>query len=231
MKLTLTRIALFAAVFMFVKSSFGQHEISSSAGLEIPMANLTWVYKPTLSYNLSYYKMKRGWQTLKGGLGGRIGYYNFQSGGESLDYMTFAGPGKATFSDYSVLMVALCTKWNYEFNNDFVGYFGLDVGYYYSKYRVEIEEPGQLIGATSIDGKFAVAPKLGVAYSINDDVGLFVQTRYNLAMRVNGEGAVVATNGGSTAHSSNDEYYGQTDFGSAISVWSTNVGIYYKFRW
>lgn len=222
-------IPILMLLMLLARPGIAQHEISSSAGLEVPMANLTWVYRPTISYNLSYYKMKQGWKTLKGGMGARIGYYNFQSKGLPLDYMSDSGPGKATFGDYTVLMVALCTKFNYEFNKTIAGYFGLDAGYYYNKFEVSLVDPGQTLGGTTVEGKFAIAPKLGLAYNINYDVGLYIQTRYNLSLRI-GDGGNSVSNGISSASSSNEEYQGQTDFGSAVSVWSTNVGIYYKLK-
>lgn len=230
MKLT-TFSCIGLIIFCLSKPAYSQLEISLSTGLEVPQGNMKWAYGPALSYNLSVLKVKNSWKALKGAFGINLGYVSYDSGDEVLYYTTPSEEvGEARFSDYQILMFTANCGWKYEINDLFEASFGWDMGYYYTWFNVSIKEPSRNTGSESIDGKFAFSPRAGLSLFLDDNWGVFVQTRYNFCFRFSDSTTGSINAGGyNGANSGNEDYNGQGDFGALIRQWSSNIGVQYRF--
>ncbi len=214
---------LVALVLIFLgKTTYAQNEISVSLGYEVPMGNLTWVYSPTTSYNVSYYNINysRGEMDLAAGL--NLGYYKFTTDKDTLNYTALSGlKAVGGFSDYTMFMLSGGLKFILEVSDDVEFAFGLDVGYYYGKFEYYIMDSNQNSRGVDIEGRFTMAPKISLGYNLSEELNLFVQGRYNLCIRLN-----PAIDG---VPSRKLDYEGYRNFGTFEKTFSIIVGIGYRW--
>jgi len=151
--------------------------IGVNIAYDAPVGNLQYTYKPAINYGLNYYKFEDDF-TITAGIGYRI--YKpkqdvfYYAVGDN-DY------GTITYSDFRSYMGYIGGAYNIEVAEGFKCFGGFNFGLYITKFSLHSVDA--LRDATTvIDGEqeIYIAPKLGLAIDLSDDLQLNLQGAYNV---------------------------------------------------
>ena len=170
-------IILFSLKF---STSLGQSEIAAKIGYEIPRGELKWIYKPAISYSVSYARIKAG-DNSQASAGVRLGFFQFKPK-EDIFYYLYGKDdyGTISYSKYTVLQLVIPFRMDFYIGKSLELSLGLDGGYNYVRYEYESRNPHAVTLEETIDGKGAVAPGLGFNYKLTEAVGISVSSKYNV---------------------------------------------------
>lgn len=205
------------SLFFLLITGYGwcQSEISLKTSYEIPLGELKWIYKPNMSYLLSYSKLneKRGKST---SVGVGIGYLSLKPKQDTFYYLLSEDEyGTAKYSNYTLIQLLGLFQWNYEVSKKAEFFWGVDAGYYYIRYEYEDKNTFVHTDGSRTEGKGAIGPKIGFTYKLSKNFGLQYLTKYNTYFSL-----------GTT--DSNSAYY-NSNLGEFDFLWTNQLGVFLRF--
>ncbi|GAA5037136.1 hypothetical protein GCM10011506_33170 [Marivirga lumbricoides] len=172
-----------------INQSQAQVEINLSGAIEIPLDELSWIYNPGKSAQLAvsfldeYKKRRSSW-------GINIGYSVATPKQEvfyfpySIDNEVFFGT--ISYSDMQSFQLSSNFRSDFILSKHIEFFLGAEVGYHYISSSYDSDSYND-VSATSIIGRVAISPKTGFAFMLTDNIGLNLQTRYNISIIAGGE--------------------------------------------
>ena len=150
--------------------------IAVSAGYEAPIANLAYTFKAAPAYEfkvLSYHDNIT--------INGSIGYRAFKPKLDTFYYaVDEANYGTIEYQNFTVLSLYIGGAYNLEINDGLKVYAGFDLGAYYTHMVYHLTDEFEDQNADLHQEDAYLAPKLGFTYSINDNMALGIEAKYNL---------------------------------------------------
>ena len=185
--------------------------VQLGAEYDSPLGNFALSHKPAITYNFSLLKYLNSSH-----LNLSAGYLNYKPW---QPIFTFEDEGvelgKYTTSDFRVY--AIYAGWQKDFRlSDVISLGGgVDVGGYFSKYRITISQTGLDSDITTEEQNIYLAAKAGFGFNLAEQVQINLQAKYNFFTP-------------SQTYNSRSTEYSEGGWVSYAS-WSAGLGIAYKF--
>jgi hypothetical protein len=165
-----------------VVSASAQIEVTAHASVELPVDELKWVFKPGTGAVVTVSKTKR-YKKKGSAMGVSLGYTKFTPKQDMFFYLVNADEvGTIKYDDMKSYQLSLQYRWDFGITKQVEAFGGLELGYHYTKFGFESHDPYQSIDSDSFVGRIALAPKIGIHYMFNKQIGAYLQTRYLISM-------------------------------------------------
>jgi len=178
------------------------------ADFDLPGKNLSADYRPGVNYNLS---LMRYFEQFTVDV--TAGYRQFQAKYPTLTQPGIGGgsDGVFTTSPFESFALSIGAVYNLPLSNNARLYGGLNSGFYFTSYSVSYQDPNTSFYAGSSSKQAYVAPKLGAAFAINNNLDFDVHAAYNVF----------------TEHYEVNSRTGES--GTLFTSFSAGVGLVFKF--
>ena len=195
-------ILFITGILMFCcKISVAQIEISAGSGYNLPLGELKWIYSPALSYSLALSKVKERKKS-RNALGLELGYMRFQPKDSVFYYLLSEEEyGTVNYSNYQIYQLSAVIRHDFILSEHLSLFIGSGFGYYYVNFQYNQYDPYVTTEGQTIEGKFAVSPRVGISVNFNKSIGVFLHSQYNFMLSV---GSLEA---GSASYNSNTGSY------------------------
>lgn len=145
-----------------------------------PSCNLYWIYKPAagnrLGYSFTGDDQQKEW-------GFFLGFNRWQPKQDTFYYADNPGVGKAIFSNYYILQVAMHFQHSFLIEKKVRPVIGIDAGYYYYTYEYEEHDNTHDLQGSIVEGRFALCPQAGVQLNTKH-IRVGLQVRYNFYISI-----------------------------------------------
>lgn len=156
-----------AGLTLGVNTANAQISISAYGGLALPMGDMADEAKGDLKTGFG------------GGLAGRYWLNDNMAAGINLDWYGNKPNTEVPGIDQKILTSSYMAAFDYYFMDEgFKPYVGLQLGYIATKYSAS----GNGFELEETNGGFGLAPVLGAAYEINDNLDVFLNLKYVIGM-------------------------------------------------
>jgi hypothetical protein len=169
----------FLLICGFVQAQAQDNLVSISADYNIPLGKMNWSYKPAVGAQISYTRVKVSNRRWESGVGVTIGYTQFNPIADTLYYVVDRGGvqgvglGTAVYSPFKIFSVSAAMIANRTLSEKLALSMNLAIGYYYGKRDIEFkDEFGAADGVSELIGRGAAVPKIGLKFSLNDNVSI-----------------------------------------------------------
>jgi hypothetical protein len=153
----------------------GRYGVGLMAGYDVPVGNLSYTFKPAISYGLSAFSYHGDFTASL-----TIGYHAYQPKLDTFYYQVDATDyGTVHYDNFTVVSLYLGGAYNLQITDGLKGYAGLNFGIYYT--RMAFHSSDLYVNDTENlnEQDLYLAPKLGLTYALNDNISLGVEAKYN----------------------------------------------------
>ncbi|WP_146166558.1 hypothetical protein ABZR88_01185 [Mucilaginibacter yixingensis] len=177
------------------------------ADFDLPGKNLSADYRPGVNYNLSLMRYFE-----KFTVDVTAGYRQFQAKYPTLSQATNTGTtGVFTTSPFESFALSVGAVYNLPLGDNTKLYGGLNSGFYFTSYSVSYQDENTSFYEGSSSKQAYVAPKIGAAFAINNNLDFDVHAAYNVF----------------TEHYEVNSRTGES--GTLFTSFSAGVGLVFKF--
>lgn len=163
-----------AGLTLGVNTAKAQISVGAYGGLALPMGDMSDEAKGDLKTGFG------------GGVAGRYWLNDNMAAGINLDWYGNKPNTEVAGVDMKALTSSYMAAFDYYFMDEgFKPYVGLQLGYISTKYTASGEFMGVPIDLEESAGGFGLAPVLGAAYGINDNLDVFLNLKYVIGMNSN----------------------------------------------
>jgi hypothetical protein len=161
-------------------SAAAQIEFSLQGSVELPVDELRWVFKPGTGVIATLSKIKK-YKKKGSAFGVSFGYSKYVPKQDLFYYLVNTSEvGTIKYDQMKAYQLSAQFRKEYIIRKQIELFYGLEIGIYYIKYGFESQDAYQHINSSNFIGRYVLAPKAGINYQVNKQVGVFFQTRYML---------------------------------------------------
>lgn len=147
------------------------------ADVDLPGKNLSDDYRTGINYNLSFMKYYEKWT-----FDVTAGYRQFSAKYPTItEFDNSTGlTSTTTTSPFESFQLSIGAVYNFNLSNSTRLYLGLNSGVYFTSYSISYQDDNTSLFAGSSAKQAYVAPKLGMAIQLNNNLDLDVRAAYNI---------------------------------------------------
>jgi hypothetical protein len=156
-------------------NSDSRYGISIGSDYDAPVGNFSYTFKPTINYNLS---LLHHYDNLTGSIS--FGYHQYQPKQDTFYYQANStNYGTVSYKNFPVYSFYLGLTYDFAVTEQLKIYSGINLGVYYTHFAYHASD--FLVDDTENlnEEDVYLAPRLGVTYMLNDNIGIGIEGKYN----------------------------------------------------
>ncbi|WP_157750654.1 hypothetical protein [Mucilaginibacter gotjawali] len=154
----------------------GTYGIGLVGSYDVPVGNLGYTFKPAIGYGVSVFSYHGNFTSSI-----TIGYHAYKPKLDTFYYQVDqTNYGTVHYDNYTAISIYLGVAYNFEISDGVKVYAGLNLGAYYT--HMAFHSSDLYVDDTENLGEkdAYLAPKIGFTYSLNDNVAIGIEGKYNL---------------------------------------------------
>jgi hypothetical protein len=158
------------------QSNDNAYSIALSTGYDVPVGDLTYTFKPAVTYGISFMKTRNDFTVSV-----NFGHQVYKPKLDTFYYRVDASNyGTIHYDNFTITSLYLGATYNLENSDNLKAYGGFNFGIYYTHMIYHSSDEYLVDDSDLNEEDLYLAPKLGLTYLITDNIGLGIECKYNL---------------------------------------------------
>ncbi|HWZ04838.1 MAG TPA: hypothetical protein VNX40_14575 [Mucilaginibacter sp.] len=142
---------------------------------DVPVGNLAYTFKPAIGYGVSVFSYHGDFTSSV-----TIGYHAYKPKLDTFYYqVNQTNYGTIHYDNFTAISLYLGAAYNLQIMDGLKGYVGLNFGVYYTKMAFHSSDLFVDDTENLNEQDLYLAPKIGLTYSLNDNVAIGIEGKYN----------------------------------------------------